>query len=70
MGRLYQKTASGERILACFESGQVQSERRDNIEVCYDSSGQIYYDNPAKKRCVIAICEQREISSRELKVAV
>lgn len=57
MGRLYQKTVSGEKNLAFFEGGRAQREcSSDETAIFYNSSGQIYYENPTR---IVATCNPR-----------
>jgi len=58
MGRLYQKTVSGEKAFAYFENGQVWSdENKTEVIINYNNSGQIYRRSPGNGDYGIASCD-------------
>lgn len=58
MGRLYQKTVSGEKSLAHFAGGRVRCGRHSGgAEICYNSIGQIYYDGLDHVHSIVATCD-------------
>jgi len=58
MGRLYQKTVSGDTVHAHFESGRVRSgkDTADTL-INYNSIGQIYHRLPDGGDYIIANCD-------------
>ena len=58
MGRLYQKTVSGERTLAYFESGRVRSGKKTTaIIIYYDGVGKIYQRFQDSDDYTVAYCD-------------